>query len=534
MGSVRITAALAGVLVLVLLPFPPVGAGAGAQTGPPAFPGAEGFGAGATGGRGGAVVRVTTLEPFGPGSLGAALDPEVCEPRIVVFRVSGVIDGELDLTCGDVTVAGQTAPGAGITVRGRIDGYGADPGGNIIIRHLRVRPPPPAPDKATFHGAIQLSNNPRVILDHVSASWAVDEVVDLFEGSSDVTVQWSTIEESRTESHPEGAHNYGMILGPDVPRVSIHHTLFAHHRARCPAVAAGPAEIINTVAYNCRDGFVHHNPAAGEFHLTANTYRSGPDTDDLVPFFFDDEDPGDVGYHLAGNRIDDPGVFVGVVDNIWERPAPHAGLEEAGGEEFALDRPAEFGGEGHVPVSAQGAQAAFDAVLAGAGAFPRDAVTIRTLTEVADRAGGWGAEEPADLLAGLTPTDPPTDGDEDGMADDWEAARGLDPDNGTDHTTVMESGYTAVEEYVNELADDLVAGAGGPVTSGGGTGDDGARDRTGVATARDRLPAASDSGASPAAMWLAVAALMVAVVALAVAGLALSRASRSAGDVHSP
>ena len=124
---------LAGVISLTL------GAGlAGAPTSAssstpalPAFPGAEGFGAGATGGRGGSVVIVSTLEPFGPGSLGEALAPEVCEPRTVVFRVSGVIEvpgrHDLELTCGNVTIAGQTAPGAGITLNGRIDGYGADP-----------------------------------------------------------------------------------------------------------------------------------------------------------------------------------------------------------------------------------------------------------------------------------------------------------------------------------------------------------------------------------------------------------------------
>lgn len=120
-GSLRASVVAAAVVVTF------VGTPAAAQDPLPAFPGAQGFGAVATGGRAGDVVIVDTLEPYGPGSLGAALDPEDCGPRIVVFRVSGVIEGELDLTCGDLTIAGQTAPGAGITVRGRIDGYGADP-----------------------------------------------------------------------------------------------------------------------------------------------------------------------------------------------------------------------------------------------------------------------------------------------------------------------------------------------------------------------------------------------------------------------
>jgi pectate lyase len=430
----------------------------------PAFPGAEGFGAVATGGRGGDVYVVTTLEPFGEGSLGAALDPEDCGPRIVVFRVSGVIEGDLDITCGDLTIAGQTAPGAGITLRGRIDGYGASPGGNLIIRHIRVRPGVPAPDKASFADAIQLSNNPRVILDHVTASWGTDENVDLFEGSSDITIQWSTIEESRTQGgHPEGAHNKGLIVGPGVARVTVHHVLFAHHRDRCPAIASGPAEVVNTVAYDCKDGFVHHNPADGEFHLIGNTHRRGPSVEPnrFVPFFFDDEDPGGVAYFLAGNRIDDPGVLEAVVDDIWAQPLAHPNFEFAGGQEYRLDEPTDFSAAhpGHVPVSVQDAEAAYEAVLDSAGAFPRDAVTSRTIEDVRDRGGTWGESEPADLLAGLSVAEPPADADGDGMADDWEGEHGLDSSDPGDHARVMASGYTGIEEYVNELADALVAEA---------------------------------------------------------------------------
>jgi pectate lyase len=282
-------------VLILALTMAVVGASPGAAQEPlPAFPGAEGFGAVATGGRGGDVVVVTTLEATGEGSLGAALDPDVCRPRIVVFRVSGVIEGDLDLACGDLTIAGQTAPGAGITIRGRIDGYDASPGGNLIIRHIRVRPGPAEPGTGHLHDAIQLSNNPRVILDHVSASWGTDEVIDLFEGSGDITIQWSTVEESRIDGHPDGPHNKGLIIGPGVRRASVHHVLFAHHRDRCPAIASGPAEVIGVVAYDCKDGFVHHNPADGEFHLVGTTHRRGPNVEPgrFVPLFFDDEDPG--------------------------------------------------------------------------------------------------------------------------------------------------------------------------------------------------------------------------------------------------
>lgn len=496
-----------------------------AQERVPAFPGAEGFGAMTTGGRGGEVYIVTTLEPFGAGSLGDALDPEVCGPRIVVFRVSGVIENEFDLTCGDLTIAGQTAPGAGITIRGRIDGYGADPGGNIIMRHLRIRPAEPRPDTGTFHDAIQLSNNPGVILDHVSASWAADEVVDLFEGSSDITIQWSTIEASRTEGHPDGPHNYGMIVGPDVGRVSVHHTLFAHHRSRCPALASGPAELVNTVVYDCQDGFVHHNPADGEFQLVGNTFRNGPSVDELTPVFFDDEDPGGVEYYLSGNVVDDPGVFEGQVDDIWAEPLAHPGFEAAGGEEFAIEEPSDFGADddGYVPLTVQGAAAAYDAVLRGAGAFPRDTTTARTIRDVRDRAGSWGATEPTDLLAGLDPTEPPADEDGDGMADAWEEGNGLDPEDGDDHATVLASGYTAIEAYVNGLADDLADTA--PAAEPGGDGGEAPAEDTAGATGNGEdevAPAAGESTGAGGDRTLATVALALSIVAVVVALVAIT------------
>ncbi len=447
-------AAAAVGLLLVLGLAPP----AMAQPDIPAFPGAEGFGAIATGGRGGDVVIVDTLEPYGPGSFGEALDPEDCRPRIVVFAVSGVIEGEFDLTCGNVTIAGQTAPGAGITIRGRVDGYGADPGGNLIIRHIRVRSGPPRPDTENFHDAIQLSNNPVLILDHVTASWSVDETVDLFEGGGDITVQWSTIEQSRI--NPDEPHNYGLIVGPDVRNVSIHHNLFAHHRSRSPAIASGPAEVLNNVDYDVWDGFVHHNPADGEFHIVGNQYLNGPNAENLVPFWFDDEEPGETTYYLADNFVDDPSRdYSATVDYPWGEP--YEGFEDIPGEEYATDSPSDFGVR--FPVTVQPASEILDPVLAQAGAWPRDAVTVRTVQEVQDRSGEWDAQEPDDLMEGLTPTDAPADADRDGIADAWESEHGLDPSDGSDHATVLAGGYTAIEVYINELADNLVGITSAPV-----------------------------------------------------------------------
>jgi pectate lyase len=204
----------------------------------PAFPGAEGFGAIATGGRGGSVIKVTTLNATGPGSLQEAIDAP--GPRIIVFDVSGVIDGDITITHGDVTIAGQTAPGGGVTIKGRLLGEYDASVQNMILRFLRVRPVYDGSAGDQFDAA-QLSLNSRVILDHMSIAWGVDETVDLYE-ADDVTVQWSTIEESATQGHPEGEHNYGLINGPDGHRIAVHHNLFVHHKNRNPAIANGPAE----------------------------------------------------------------------------------------------------------------------------------------------------------------------------------------------------------------------------------------------------------------------------------------------------
>ena len=165
----------------------------------PAFPGAEGFGSVATGGRGGQVLIVTTLAADGPGSLAEALATE--GPRIIVFAVSGVIEADLlEIPHGDVTIAGQSAPGAGITLAGRLYGAYDYDVQNIVIRHLRVVPGP-AEGAGEQFDAIQFSRNSRVILDHVTVANGVDETIDMYE-AQDVTVQWSTIAFAATQGHP--------------------------------------------------------------------------------------------------------------------------------------------------------------------------------------------------------------------------------------------------------------------------------------------------------------------------------------------
>ncbi len=416
-----------------------------------AFPGARGFGARVTGGRGGRVIKVTNLNASGPGSLQEALDQD--EPRIIVFEVSGVIDaGMIVVSYGDVTIAGQSAPGAGITIAGQFFAEYDESVGNIIVRHLKVRPTYDGSDGEQFD-AIQFSRNHHFILDHVSVSGGVDETVDVY-SAQDATIQWSTIESSGMSGHPEGAHNYGLINGPEGVRFSVLNNLFAHHQNRCPAIANGPAEVINNVVYNVRHGFVHHNPASGPFNLVGNTFVAGDD-DSLFPFYFDDENSSaasDLSYFVNDNWV------VGT-----NSQCPEGELTDPWGTcDFDLYRDASFrsstihdfegvGDAYHAPDIAS-AEAGYDAVLGEAGALPRDVIAWRSVDETEARTGEWGARMPADLMEGLTAGTYPTDDDDDGMADAWEQEHGLDPSDGSDHVTEMESGYTAIEEYLNELA----------------------------------------------------------------------------------
>lgn len=423
-----------------------------------AFPTAEGFGANASGGRNGQVVKVTNLNLSGAGSLQAALDIDA--PRIIVFEVSGIIEGDIRIPYGDVTIAGQTAPGAGITIHGRLTCDYSNPPDNIIVRHLRVRA-----DHATnpgvdgnFYDGVQCSRSSNLIFDHLSVSGGVDETFDIFEATN-VTLQWSTVSRADTDGHPGGTHNYGLISGPNGANVSIHHNLFAHNGNRNPAVANGPCEIINNVIYNVRHGFVHHNPATGDFNIVGNYYRQGPENS-LIPFYFDDQYSGSgtpmLSYYLDDNYVDDPGDLVGSVDNPWLTPYAHSSFENIDrGWNSSVARAGEKHQFSQSVETVHNSLANYDLVLARAGAFPRDQIDSENVDEVNARTGAWGARIPADLMQGLSPGTPPADTDNDGMPDDWEESRGLSSST-PDHNNLMSSGYTAIEEYINELADQMI------------------------------------------------------------------------------
>ena len=167
-----------------------------------AFPTAEGYGKYTTGGRGGAVYEVTTLNPTGTGSLGAAISASGA--RTVVFKVAGTIRGSFNITNGNITIAGQTAPGDGICIRGNLSTSAS----NIIIRYIRVRFDPADGANDAIGGRFQKN----IIFDHVSASWSTDETMSLYHNEN-TTVQWCIISEAceKFENGVGIGHRFGGI-----------------------------------------------------------------------------------------------------------------------------------------------------------------------------------------------------------------------------------------------------------------------------------------------------------------------------------
>lgn len=393
------------------------------------------------------MIRVTTLASSGPGSLQEAA--AASGSRTVVFAVGGVIRGDVAIKHSHITIAGQTAPSPGITLEGRLVAR-PEPWRrlqDIVVRFLRIRTPPGHGDQGD---AVQLPDTERVMLDHLSLSWATDETVDVIH-SSEVTLQWSTLEESDPSGHTSGRrHNFGLISAyPGSGNISIHHNLFAHHSRRSPSlspyVKGKPGDFRNNVVYDFAEGLAHDGHVPQEaINLIGNYYRRGPSAWRIAPFVLH---PQGV-YCIGGNYVEGIG-YLDQVRSLRRRVPAWLRLPREGA--LAL-RPA--------PVASVETHTAADAlalVLAQAGAFPRDRITQRTVRETERGEGTWRRNAPPApgddwYLAGLPKETAAMDSDGDGMPDAWEDAQGLHKRDPTDHTRPLANGYSAIETYMNERA----------------------------------------------------------------------------------
>ena len=426
-----------------------------------AFPGAEGFGRLARGGRGGEVYHVTTLDDSGPGSLREGF-VTANGPRTIIFDVSGYVQlkSRLQLEKSNITIAGQTAPGDGITLRDYT--FQIRNATNVIVRYLRAR----LGDENKPVGAkggddtFNTDDVDQLIVDHCSFSWAIDGTHDLRRGGN-VTVQWCIFSEALNQSlHNKGEHamcaSYRNLTGP----ISLHHNLFATSRDRHPTLgsaAAPPRYIIdfrNNIIYNWSKGGTA-NFADHFINCVNNLFRPGPMSDPArLPIAMKGSLPDLAQGFMSGNVFEQredltrdnyaaldfqrwlkPGSGYLYRSKLadWKSPAPDIGAA--------------------APLTQSAAEAA-DLVIAKSGAsLRRDAVDVRVMDDVKNRRGRLiDSQKEVGGYPELRSAAAPSDKDCDGIPDDWEKSHGLDPANPYDQKADRnKDGYTNLEEYLNSL-----------------------------------------------------------------------------------
>lgn len=425
----------------------------------PAFPGAEGFGAMTTGGRGGSVIEVTNLNDHGTGSLRSAI--QASGTRTVVFRVSGTIalESELRIQNDNITIAGQTAPGDGICLRNHSLTVDAS---NVIIRFIRCRL---GDQDGAQSDAMWGREEENIIIDHCSMSWSVDEAGSFYDNKN-FTLQYCILSESLYRSiHDKGDHGYGGIWGGQ--GVTFHHNLLAHHTSRnprfCGSRYTGQPELElvdhrNNVIYNW--GFNScYGGEAGNHNMVANYYKYGPATSVSTRDRIIDPDSNENGYgtyYIADNVTHG---YPATTEDNWRGVD---GVSSDTREEIRLDEPLEA-----PALTPHTAYEAFEHVVAQAGAIlpKRDAIDSRivheTVTGTVTYDGAYGdmlgiidSQETVGGWPALESADAPADTDRDGMPDAWEDDMGLNRDDPADRNGDLDGdGYTNLEEYLNELVD---------------------------------------------------------------------------------
>ncbi len=414
-----------------------------------AFPGAEGFGKFTTGGRGGKVIIVTNLNDSGPGSLREAIREK--GPRIITFAISGTIalESNLPIDNGDVTIAGQSAPGGGICIKNYPFSVSAD---NVIIRYMRFRL---GDEKNVQDDALKGRRTKNVIIDHCSVSWATDEGSSFY-GNADFTMQWCIISESLKNSvHEKGAHGYGGIWGGE--GASFHHNLLASHTSRNPRFSGSSStsnsenelvDFTNNVIYNWEFNSAYGGEK-GKYNMVNNYFKAGPATDRSKRERIMNPSEPYGKFYVNGNFVTASEV---VTTNNWNGGVqcdnPEAAKAENAFEVIELS-------------TIQSAEEAYQSVLKHAGASHcRDAVDKRIIEELKTGTatfGNNGIIDSPNEVGGwpeLRAKKAPKDTDQDGMPDSWEKKHQLNPKDGSDAAAFsLSETYTNIEVYLNELVD---------------------------------------------------------------------------------
>lgn len=438
-----------------------------------AFPGAEGFGKYATGGRGGKVIIVSNLNDDGEGSFRKAATAK--GTRIIVFAISGTIRLLSPVSIkGDVTIAGQTAPGDGICLADHPVTLG---GNNIIIRYLRFRMGDRYQNKGMVNGsghddAFGGTRRTNIIIDHCSMSWSTDEVCSIYAGDS-TTLQWNIIAEPLNYSyHFETGdkdfehHGFGGIWGGR--HLTAHHNLFAHCNNRNPrfdGIRNATEENVdyrNNVIYNWGSNNIYAGEG-GSYNIVNNYFKYGPSTNKNVrnricnPGKKDGLPAIPFGkWYVEGNYMDEA---KDVTRDNWlgVHMGNNATDEDKRNTVINKPVPAE-------PLPVQTAKDAFEAVMLSAGAsFKRDTMDQRIILDVRNRTGrfidvqggfphGTAFELTINAWPALQTLPAPADTDKDGIPDDWERKNGLNAADPADAATnTLHPHFTNIEVYINSL-----------------------------------------------------------------------------------